>query len=87
MSGNWKKSRQTMKKTWQIDKHASDWECDPKGEELFHLRYFRSLPMEKKIQAIEEMCALAAALHPRKNTSFPSHSTPPVNPDKSCNPV
>ena len=41
-----------MKKTWQIDKNASDWECDPKSEELFHLRYFRSLPMEKKIQAV-----------------------------------
>ncbi len=51
-----------MKKTWQIDKNASDWECDPKSEELFHLRYFRSLPMEKKIQAVEEMCALAAML-------------------------
>lgn len=51
-----------MKKTWQIDKTASDWECDPKGEELFHLRYFRSLPMEKKIQAVEDMCALASML-------------------------
>ena len=68
MSGNWNKSRQTMKKTWQIDKNASDWECDPKGEELFHLRYFRSRPMEKKIQAVEEMCALADALKTaRKN--------------------
>lgn len=51
-----------MKTNWQIDKAASDWECDPKGEELFHLRYFRALPMEKKVQAIEEMCALAKAL-------------------------
>ena len=49
-----------MNKTWQIDKNAPDWECDPQGEELFHLRYFRSLPMEKKIQAVEDMCALAA---------------------------
>ena len=57
-----------MKKTWQIDKNAPDWECDPKGDELFHLRYFRSLPMEKKIQAVEEMCALAKALKTaRKN--------------------
>ena len=57
-----------MKKTWQIDKNAPDWECDPKGDELFHLRYFRSLPMEKKIQAVEEMCALAEAFGtPRKD--------------------
>jgi hypothetical protein len=51
-----------MDKRWQIDKDASDWECDPRAEELFHLRYFRSLPMEKKIQAVEEMCAIAHAL-------------------------
>jgi len=50
-----------MKTNWQIDKNASDWECDPRGEELFHLRYFRALPMEKKIQAVEEMCILAEA--------------------------
>lgn len=57
-----------MNKNWQIDKNAPDWECDPKGDELFHLRYFRSLPMEKKIQAVEEMCALAKALKTaRKN--------------------
>ncbi len=57
-----------MKTNWQIDKNASDWECDPKGEELFHLRYFRALPMEKKIQAVEEMCVLANALKTtRKN--------------------
>mgnify|MGYP001770187980 CR=1 FL=1 len=57
-----------MKKTWQIDKNASDWKCDPKGDELFHLRYFRALPMEKKILAVEEMCALAKAFKTgRKN--------------------
>ena len=55
-----------MKKTWQIDKNAPDWECDPKSEELFHLRYFRSLPMEKKIQAVEEMCALASMLKEKR---------------------
>lgn len=76
-----------MEKTWQIDKNASDWECDPKGEELFHLRYFRSLPMEKKIQAVEEMCALAAALHHRKIINISPNSTHPVNPEKPCNPV
>lgn len=62
-----------MNKVWQIDKSATDWECDPQGEELFHLRYFRALPMEKKIQAVEEMCALAEALHPRKK---PKHVNP-----------
>ena len=69
-----------MSKNWQLDKNDPDWECDSKGDELFHLRYFRSLPMEKKIQAVEEMCALAEALHPRKNTSFPSIPSHPVNP-------
>jgi len=52
-----------MKQTWQIDKSASDWECDREGEERFHLRYFRSMSMEKKILAVEEMCAITDALH------------------------
>ena len=60
-----------MSKNWQLDKNAPDWECDAKGDELFHVRYFRSLPIEKKIQAVEEMCALAEALHPRNNTNSP----------------
>ena len=64
-----------MNKTWQIDKNESDWECDQKGDELFHLRYFRALPMEKKIQAVEEMCAIADALHPRKMPNSNGHSS------------
>ncbi len=66
-----------MNKNWQLDKNASDWECNPKGDELFHLRHFRSLPMEKKIQAVEEMCAIAQALRPEKQrTTTPPHPLP-----------
>ena len=68
-----------MNKNWQLDKNAPDWECDSKGDELFHLRYFRSLPMEKKIQAVEEMCALAEALHPEKQRPAPpARPLPPI---------
>ena len=51
-----------MAKKWQIRKSARDWEADWSGDARFHLRHFRALPMEKKIQAVEEMCALATTL-------------------------
>jgi hypothetical protein len=78
MSGNWNIWRRTMKKNWPIDKNASDWECDPKGEELFHLRYFRALPMEKKIQAVEEMCALASMLKEQRENHRVKRNRKPV---------
>ena len=51
-----------MAEKWTIRKSAHRWECDWSGDARFHLRHFRALPMEKKIQAVEEMCALAATL-------------------------
>ena len=51
-----------MARKWQIPKSARDWECAWSGDARFHLRHFRALPMEKKIQAVEEMCALATML-------------------------
>lgn len=51
-----------MAEKWTIRKSARQWECDWSGDARFHLRHFRALPMEKKIQAVEEMCALAATL-------------------------
>ena len=51
-----------MAEKWTIRKSAHPWECDWSGDARFHLRHFRALPMEKKIQAVEEMCALAATL-------------------------
>ena len=51
-----------MAEKWTIRKNASQWECDWSGDARFHLQRFRALPMEKKIQAVEEMCALAATL-------------------------
>ena len=41
--------------TWQISADAADWECDWEGAERFQLRYFRSLPLLAKLQALEEM--------------------------------
>jgi hypothetical protein len=40
---------------WQISAGAEDWECDWEGSERFQLRYFRSLPLRAKLQALEEM--------------------------------
>lgn len=45
---------------WRIPADARDWECDWEGDELFHLRYFRALPLPDKIRAVEEMERLAA---------------------------
>lgn len=75
MSGIWSYWQQTMKTNWQIDKNASDWECDGKGDQRFHLRYFRSLPMEKKILAVEEMCALAEAFRDERKKTTNDKST------------
>lgn len=47
---------------WTIRESAEDWECDWKGDELFHLRHFRSLSTTEKIKAVEEMCRVADAL-------------------------
>ena len=68
-----------MNSKWQIDRNAKDWECDPKSEELFHLRYFRSLPMEKKIQAVEEMCALTSMLKEQRDADQVKKNRKPVN--------
>ena len=51
-----------MAEKWTIRKNAPQWECDWSGDARFHLLRFRALPMEQKIQAVEEMCALAAML-------------------------
>jgi hypothetical protein len=51
-----------MKDKWQIRETARDWECDWKSTERFHLRYFRSLSMKDKVQAVEEMCRVADLL-------------------------
>ena len=49
------------KDRWKIGEEAADWECDWKGDELFHLRYFRALSMVEKIKAVEEMCRVVEA--------------------------
>ena len=52
------------KEKWKIKESAEDWECDWKGDELFHLRYFRALSMVEKIKAVEEMCRIASKISP-----------------------
>jgi hypothetical protein len=54
------------KDRWKIKESATDWECDWKGDERFHLRYFRALSMTEKIRAVEEMCRVADALAGRR---------------------
>lgn len=47
---------------WLIAAGAPDWECGWDGDALFHLRYFRALPLPEKIRAIEEMERVARLL-------------------------
>lgn len=44
---------------WKIPPGAVDWECDWRGDQLFHLRLFRSFPLAEKIRAVEEMTQVA----------------------------
>jgi len=44
---------------WKIPPGAADWECDWRGDQLFHLRLFRSFPLAEKIRAVEEMAQVA----------------------------
>jgi hypothetical protein len=41
---------------WRIRETDADWECDWQGAERFHIRFFRALPMQEKLEAVEEMC-------------------------------
>ena len=47
---------------WVIPESARDWECDWKGSELFHLRYFRSFSLSEKLRAVESMGEVADLL-------------------------
>lgn len=47
---------------WRIPTDSPDWECGWEGDALFHLRYFRALPLPVKIRALEEMEKVAALL-------------------------
>jgi len=51
---------------WRIPPDAADWECDWRGDQLFHLRYFRALPLAEKIKAVEEMERVAALFAARR---------------------
>ena len=44
---------------WKIRQDSRNWECDWKGSELFHLRYFRSLSATEKFRVVENMCETA----------------------------
>lgn len=44
---------------WKIPPDAADWECDWRGDQLFHLRHFRSFTLAEKIRAVEEMTQVA----------------------------
>jgi hypothetical protein len=46
---------------WRIREADADWECDWQGAERFHIRCFRALPMQEKLEAVEEMCRFVEA--------------------------
>jgi hypothetical protein len=41
---------------WRIRDTDADWESDWEGSERFHVRCFRALPTQEKLEAVEEMC-------------------------------
>jgi hypothetical protein len=41
---------------WRIREADADWDCDWSGAERFHIRCFKALPMQEKLEAVEEMC-------------------------------
>ena len=41
---------------WRIREADADWDCDWSGSERFHIRCFKALPMQEKLEAVEEMC-------------------------------
>lgn len=41
------------------NKNSKKWECDWNGAVAFQLRYFRALPLRKKVAIVEEMCEVA----------------------------
>jgi hypothetical protein len=45
-----------MVSKWQIHESSPDWQCGFEESERFQLQYFKSLPIEEKLRAVEEMC-------------------------------
>ena len=45
-----------MVNEWQIHESSPDWQCGFEENERFQLQYFKSLPIEEKLRAVEEMC-------------------------------
>lgn len=45
-----------MNNKWQIRESDPDWQCDFEGNTRFQLQYFKSLPIEEKFKAVEDMC-------------------------------
>lgn len=48
---------------WAIDRASENWEADWEGDRRFKLRYFRSLSMREKLEAIEGMAEIVRRLH------------------------
>jgi len=52
--------------TWKLPPDASNWEADWKGSRRFQIRHWASLPFERKLDALEEMCDYAREAEQRR---------------------
>ncbi len=50
---------------WRINADSDDWECGWESSRRFQLRYWASLPLRAKLEAIEEMGDIAERLSAR----------------------
>ena len=56
---------------WRIPLDAEDWQCDWESSRRFQIRYWASLPLRAKLEAIEEMGDLAEHFSSRIREAAP----------------
>lgn len=56
---------------WRISADADDWECSWESSRRFQIRYWASLPLRAKLEAIEEMGDISESLSGHFRESAP----------------
>jgi hypothetical protein len=51
---------------WRLPPDAADWEADWEGSRRFQIRLWASLPLDRKLEALEEMCDYAREAEERR---------------------